>query len=267
MSVHCNNERSIQAYFSWVCRRWISRSSVGSSSASSAMHNDINFDDAFLNFSTSACATTELTLQKSWVTASVGDTATVTVARGGIQIGSLASTANTHTEIDTIGTPIVVYEGEVLEVGETLGAANVSTYGTTFACAGGGSLIGSQLTVGTTPAPIVCTVTNTGPAADLSIAKSVLPGSAPSGQNVEYTLLVTNLGPDPVTGATVTDAPGAGLTCPAAGQPDVSCASTATPSACPGGTQTVSQLQGAGITLGTLQPTDTVTLTYRCTIN
>src|SRR5690606_19035121 len=34
---HSSSERSIQAYFSWVCRRWVSRSTVGSSPASSAI--------------------------------------------------------------------------------------------------------------------------------------------------------------------------------------------------------------------------------------
>src|SRR3546814_8364231 len=34
---YCNSDRSIQAYFSCVCRRWVSRSTEGSSLASSAV--------------------------------------------------------------------------------------------------------------------------------------------------------------------------------------------------------------------------------------
>src|SRR3546814_1704380 len=35
---YCNSERSIQAYFSCVCRRWVSRSTEGSSLARSEEH-------------------------------------------------------------------------------------------------------------------------------------------------------------------------------------------------------------------------------------
>ena len=43
------------------------------------------------------------------------------------------------------------------------------------------------------------------PEADLSIAKSVLPGEAEIGHNVTFTLQAGNLGPDTATGVTVTD--------------------------------------------------------------
>ncbi|MFT3763525.1 MAG: hypothetical protein QM761_13160 [Pseudoxanthomonas sp.] len=109
---------------------------------------------------------------------------------------------------------------------------------------------------------IVCDITNTGPSVDLSIQKSADPTSVVSGGSVQYTVVATNNGPDAVTGAVVTDTPGAGLTCPPANP--VTCTSSATPSACPAGALTVQNLL-SGVALGALGDGETATFTFTCT--
>ena len=97
--------------------------------------------------------------------------------------------------------------------------------------------------------------------ADLRVTKSNGVSSVTSGSTVNYTVVVTNTGPDPVTGAVVTDVIGAGLTCPATN------AVTITGSGVPGGSFTISNLTGTGITLGTLNTGQSATLTYSCQVN
>lgn len=114
------------------------------------------------------------------------------------------------------------------------------------------------------------------PQADVSITKTNTPGvngnvdqaadTVVSGATSNYTIVVTNNGPNTVTGVVVQDAPGAGLTCPAA--TPVTCTSTASPSACPGGALTVANLT-AGVTLGALPATaggNTATFAFGCTV-
>jgi uncharacterized repeat protein (TIGR01451 family) len=108
----------------------------------------------------------------------------------------------------------------------------------------------------------------------LSIAKTNTPASGPndqpadsvlSGTATAYTVVVTNNGPDPVTGALISDTPGSGLTCPPANA--VTCTSPAA-GACPAGPLTVANLT-AGIALGALPATagsNTVTFTFSCTV-
>lgn len=113
------------------------------------------------------------------------------------------------------------------------------------------------------------------PTWDLRISKTNTPAQGPDdqagdgiarGSATTYTLVVTNGGPDEVTGAVVSDTPSAGLDCPGANP--VTCTSTASPNACPGGPLTVANLQ-AGVTLGTLPATasaNTATFTFSCSV-
>lgn len=110
--------------------------------------------------------------------------------------------------------------------------------------------------------------------AELSISKTNTPASGPndqpadsvlSGTATTYTLVVTNNGPDPVTGARISDTPGSGLICPPANA--VACTSPAA-GACPAGPLTVADLT-AGIALGTLPATagsNTATFAFSCTV-
>ena len=97
--------------------------------------------------------------------------------------------------------------------------------------------------------------------ADLQVTKSNGVNIVTSGNTVTYSVVVTNTGPDPVTGAMVTDVVGAGLTCPASNPV------TITGSGVPGGSFTITDLTGAGIALGTLNTGQSATLTYSCQVN
>lgn len=109
---------------------------------------------------------------------------------------------------------------------------------------------------------IICTFSNRRtPAVDLRISKSDGVATAFSGSNLTYSVIVTNDGPDAISGAVVRDIPGAGITC-LPGSPV-----TITGSGVPGGSFTISDLIGAGITLGTLANGQSATLTYSCRVN
>lgn len=97
--------------------------------------------------------------------------------------------------------------------------------------------------------------------ADLRVVKSNGVSSAFAGSSVTYSVVVTNTGPDPVTGAVVTDVIGTRLTCPAGN------AVTITGNGVPAGSFTIANLTGAGITLGTLSSGQSATLSYSCQVN
>lgn len=107
--------------------------------------------------------------------------------------------------------------------------------------------------------------------ADLAITKTNTPGvngdvdqasdTVTSGSTTTYTLVVTNNGPDSVTGAVVTDTPTSGLTCPASN------AVAITGDGVPAGSFTVGDLTGSEITFGTLANGEATELTFSCTVN
>jgi uncharacterized repeat protein (TIGR01451 family) len=99
------------------------------------------------------------------------------------------------------------------------------------------------------------------PNADLVVTKSNGTSAVTAGSATLYTLTITNNGPAAATGALIKDAPGAGITCPAANPVTIS------GSGIPAGSFTVGDLTGAGITLGTLTATQSATLSYSCQIN
>jgi len=109
------------------------------------------------------------------------------------------------------------------------------------------------------------------PSADLSITKTNTPGvnadvdqaddTVTSASNTTYTLVVTNNGPDPVTGAVVNDTPMSGLSC--TGTNSV----TITGDGVPPGSFTIAELTGGGITLETLADGEAATLSFTCEVN
>ena len=109
-----------------------------------------------------------------------------------------------------------------------------------------------------------------GAVADLAITKTNTPGvngevdqaadTVTSGTTTTYTLVVTNNGPDALTGGIVTDTPVSGITCPA-GNPI-----TITGNGVPSGSFTVADLI-AGIALGTLANGDAAILTFSCQVD
>ena len=98
--------------------------------------------------------------------------------------------------------------------------------------------------------------------ADLAITKSASVPSVGNGGSVEYTIVVTNNGPDPGDNAVVTDPVVPGIDCTAA---TLSCEAAAG-AACPA-SPTVAQLQGAGLTIPTLPDGGQVTLRMTCTLS
>lgn len=90
------------------------------------------------------------------------------------------------------------------------------------------------------------------PATDVSIEK-VASGS-------ELKLIVTNTGPDPVTGILVREKVGIGRACPAANRV------TITGNGTPAGTYTIASLIGPGIALDTLPSGQTATLSFSCQV-
>lgn len=99
------------------------------------------------------------------------------------------------------------------------------------------------------------------PIADLVVSKTNNETGVTSGATTTYTITVTNNGPSPATGALVQDTVASGLTCPAANTV------TITGDGVPAGTFTVAELTGAGIALGTLNATQSTTLSFACTVN
>lgn len=107
--------------------------------------------------------------------------------------------------------------------------------------------------------------------ADLSITKTNTPGVngevdqandvVTSGATTTYTLVVTNNGPDVVSGAIVSDVISSGLNC-AANNPV-----TIEDAGVPSGAFTISDLTGGGIALATLANGEFSTLTYSCQVN
>lgn len=107
--------------------------------------------------------------------------------------------------------------------------------------------------------------------ADLAITKTNTPGvngesdqandTVTSGDTVTYTLVVTNNGPDNITGAIVTDNPTAGLTCPAANPVTIA------GDGVPAGSFTVGTLTSGGISLDLLAMGESATLTFECVVD
>lgn len=235
-----------------------------------SMSNNVNFDQAFLSFSDATCVTSALTLQKAWVGAVVGDRATLTVSRGGATIDTLASTADTMTEVDTDTTPVLTFQGETLVLSEVLNAANAGAYDTVLTCNGGGAtLSGATLTVGATGTPITCRYTNSRRPANLSITKTNTPGLNGNGDLPDdvviqdlpttYTITVRNNGPGPANNAVLIDPPAANLDCTAA-----SCGNPQGGAVCPA--VSVATLQSPGITLPVLPANSSLEFLLTCTV-
>jgi uncharacterized repeat protein (TIGR01451 family) len=206
---------------------------------------------------------TTLALAKTWVNAAVNDTAALS-ATGGTNTANLSSTANSAAETDT-GTAVQVAPGNVITLGETLGAGNARTYTASAWSCSGGNLSGSTLTLTSAHAgqAIVCTITNSGRVADVSVVKSTSAGPVVSGQVRNFTVAVSNAGPVAADGTVISDTPGTGLTCPVAGNP-ITCTASGG-AACPGAGALPSLVSG-GVAVPTLPVGGGVTFTVPCRV-
>jgi hypothetical protein len=111
---------------------------------------------------TNARAVATLTLRKTWITANVGNRATLSASgfANGAAAGFL-STANSANETDT-GATVQVSAGESGTIGEgAIGGPAGTWLPPSLTCVGNANaLVGSTLTVSPTDTAIVCTVTN-----------------------------------------------------------------------------------------------------------
>ncbi len=154
-----------------------------------------------------------VTLRKQWVDAAVGDDATLTLSRGLIVIGTLASDAGAAGELDT-GAAIPAALGETLILAEALAGTNAARYSAAAACSGAADTnLADGLTIGPAETAIVCTYTNTR-IAPLQVTKTSIVWSdginaaqpkAIPGAILRYCILVTNPGTLAATAVTATD--------------------------------------------------------------
>ncbi|TQM05688.1 putative repeat protein (TIGR01451 family) [Pseudoxanthomonas sp. 3HH-4] len=204
-----------------------------------------------------------LALAKTWVNAAINDTAALS-ATGGATNATLSSTANSASETDT-GSAVQVVPGNVITLGETLGAGNARTYTAGAWSCTGGSLSGNTLTLTSAHAgqAIICTIINTARVADLSVVKSTASGPSLSGALRNFTVTVSNAGPSAADGALVSDTPGGGLSCPAAGNP-ITCSASGG-AACPGAAALPSLVSG-GVAVPVLPAGGLVTFIVPCQV-
>lgn len=120
---------------------------------------------------TNSRKTATLVVRKSWINALVADAATVATT-GLINNASLASVANSTTEIDT-NAAVTVYAAETATLGESFTVGNGANYTQALACTGNAAaLSGNVLTVNAADTAIVCTFTNSRIAQQIRLAKA-----------------------------------------------------------------------------------------------
>lgn len=102
-------------------------------------------------------------------------------------------------------------------------------------------------------------------AASVVITKTDGKTIATAGGTNNYVVTLTNQGPSVANGAIVTDAVGAGLTCPAANI--VTCSGAVNGAVCPAGPLTIASLTGAGIPVTTLPVNGALQFAYTCSVN
>lgn len=197
---------------------------------------------------------------------------------GGPASVTTTGTGTTATGVATLNPTTVGDAYTLSEVGAA--GANLANYQTTWACtnalSGGQAPSGNGASFAITPVAgddLTCAFANTRDAqADLRLTKTNTPGvngdvdqaadEVVSGPTTNYTLVVTNLGPDAANGATLADPPPTNLTCTTA-----TCTATGG-AVCP--TQTgaalVTALQGPGAIIPTLPLNGSVTVVITCTV-
>lgn len=205
-------------------------------------------------------------LSKVWRNARSGDSATLNVT-GGAAPASFTALATAPAE--TLTSPETLLDlGDALTLSETLNAANSASYNAgAWSCSGGGSLAGNILTVGANEAGavITCSITNTGQLADLSVVKTATPVAVRAGEITNFTIAVTNNGPDDANNAVLSDTADASLDCfdPL---PIANCVGS-NGAVCPSTTVAISSLMGSGITIPTFPVGGQLRLTMQCRVN
>ena len=194
---------------------------------------------------------------------------------GGPATATTTGTGNTATGEALLTTGSIGAAYTLSETGAA--AANLANYTTSYACtnarAGGQTPSGNGSSFSLTPVAgddLTCTLSNTrAPLADLTITKTNTPGSGPNDQSSDsvargattlYSIVVTNNGPDAVTGAILRD--------PIASRSNLNCTTppTCSGSACPATPISLATLD-TGATLGALANGASITVSLSCTVN
>ncbi|MBF5003145.1 IPTL-CTERM sorting domain-containing protein [Diaphorobacter caeni] len=132
----------------------------------------LNFDNAFMAFTDSPCASTTLALAKQWNGAANGHAAALTATRdnGATQVDTFTSTATgAPGQVNQDASPFTVFAADEIRISETLSNLGTATYSQSLSCTGDTTVtplgvgqysvkIGS---VSVNTAPIVCTMVNT----------------------------------------------------------------------------------------------------------
>ncbi|MDH5833569.1 DUF7507 domain-containing protein [Luteimonas kalidii] len=160
-------------------------------------------DTAIVCTYTNARVAATLALEKSWVNAAVGETATVTATGSDAGPAQLDSVADTATETDTAG-PFEVFAGETITLAETL--SNADNYSSELVCTGAANWTAgaSAFEVSPTDTAITCGYTNTRLQTQLRLEKVWGPNSqtGDTAQLGPTTGLVNNTAPLAVTAPT-----------------------------------------------------------------
>lgn len=157
--------------------------------------------------------------------------------------------------------PGVAYTLGELLVGDLLPERTAALYSTTWSCLnraqngtqispiGNGTAFSLPRLVGADR--VECTVTNTPRSTDLAVVKTANRAVVQSGEELEYTLTVSNAGPAAANGAILTDVAGAGLNCglPSAAGKNVCTASGGAVCPAVSGVDLGQALFGGGLTL------------------
>ena len=200
----------------------------------------------------------DVTLRKTWVNATVNDTATIAASGATPALTNLVSVANTANETDATAVQKVL-SGTTLALSEVVTPA--ANYDGTLGCTGNATaLAGSTLTFSPTDTAIVCTYTNTRRVANLAVTKNDSKTTTVSGDTNTYSITVANNGPLAANNTLVTDPAVTGLTCST-----VNCV-PAGGAVCPAA-PTVAALQSPGLTIPALPNTGSVTLTLTCSVS
>jgi hypothetical protein len=118
---------------------------------------------------TNTGTTNTVTLTKSWVTAVIGDTATLTIS--GAQLSGVVG-GNSTAPATTNNASATAVSGSTVTVSELLGGGNLGSYTTGLACVSNGSPVVVTSGSFTMPATAVtCTFTNTGATNTVSLTK------------------------------------------------------------------------------------------------
>ncbi|RYH64532.1 MAG: DUF11 domain-containing protein [Alcaligenaceae bacterium] len=200
--------------------------------------------------------------------AAAADQFTLTINGAGEPISTTTTGAtNAPTQAAVLSNGVAGTTYTLFEVGS--GGANLGSYTSTYLCtnalAGGQTISGSGTSFDVTLAAaddLTCTFSNAR-SADLSIVKTALPTSVPTGGLVNFTLAVLNAGPSAANGAVLRDAPDASLDCTQAGLAAPTCTAIGGAS-CPAALTNSALTGTAGVVVPTLPAGGRVIVTMQC---